>query len=74
MRWYSVLTAVFTGIALLQYGSGPYLVGSMMNFLDHTNDTTGMVRGCLTPDGETMTEYHAKPIIIQVIVLFFLLS
>lgn len=57
--------SVLMGTALLSYGSRPYLAGSMMNFLDHTNATTGEVRGCLTPASPTTTIYHAKPVVIQ---------
>lgn len=37
----------------------------MLNFISQTNLTTGEVKGCLTPDGETLTLYHAKPLLIQ---------
>eukprot|EP00966_Prymnesium_polylepis_P194406 4506938-Prymnesium_polylepis.1 len=33
--------AFFMGVALDEFGSRPYLAGTMMNFLDHTNVTTG---------------------------------
>lgn len=52
------------GVALLDFGSAPYLEGSMMNFLDNTN-STGYVQGCLLPSGATGTIYHAKPVVIQ---------
>ncbi|KAH3760752.1 glycogen debranching enzyme [Pelomyxa schiedti] len=58
--------SVFMGVAMMRdFGSAPYLAGSMMNFLDHTDNDTGEVAGCLTPDGSSPTLYHAKPIIIQ---------
>ena len=56
----------FTGVALLEFGSRPYLAGSMMNFLEHTNLTDGTVEGCLVPDQPPQgVIYHAKPLIIQ---------
>ena len=58
--------SMFLGIATLGEGSAPYLVGSMMNFLSHTDVKDGEVSGCLTPSGGTPTVYHAKPIVIQV--------
>jgi hypothetical protein len=57
--------SMLTGTALLSIGSAPYLAGSMKNFLDHTNLTTGMVKGCLTPGGVYPAIYHAKPVVIQ---------
>ncbi len=33
--------SLFMGVATLNFGSAEYLAGSMMNFLDHTNLTTG---------------------------------
>ena len=57
--------SMFTGVALLQYGSAKYFEGSMLNFLDHTNLTTGQVEGCLLPSGDTGTIFHAKPVVIQ---------
>ena len=53
------------GVALNDYGSRRYLAGTMKNFLDHTNITTGEVQGCLKPSGATGGIYHAKPIIVQ---------
>lgn len=58
--------SLFMGVALDEYGSRPYLAGTMKNFLDHTNTTTGEVQGCLTPTGSTGIIYHAKPVIVQV--------
>ena len=55
----------FEGVALLEFGSAPYLAGAMANFLDHTNVTDGQVQGCLIPSGATGTIFHAKPVIIQ---------
>lgn len=57
----------FAGIGLLQppLNGGPYLLGSMMNFLHYTNPETGEVPGCLTPTGPSTTLAHAKPVIIQ---------
>ena len=57
--------SMFTGIALLQYGSAPYLAGSMKNFFSQVNLTDGTVKGCLTPEGASQTIYHAKPVLIQ---------
>lgn len=57
--------SMFTGVALLEYGSAPFFEGSMLNFLDHTNLTTGAVEGCLLPSGDTGTIFHAKPVVIQ---------
>jgi len=37
----------------------------MSNFLSKVNLSTGEVKGCLTPEGDTPTLYHAKPILIQ---------
>ena len=56
---------MITGTALLELGSAPYLAGSMKNFLSGVDLSTGMVKGCLTPDGATPTIYHAKPVLIQ---------
>jgi neutral trehalase len=56
--------SMFMGVAMLEFGSAPYLEGSMKNFLDHTN-STGDVEGCLIPAGGTGTIYHAKPVVIQ---------
>ena len=58
--------SLFLGVALRNYGSLPYLAGTMRNFLDHTNVTTGEVQGAMTPKGATGAIYHAKPVIIQV--------
>ena len=41
--------SMMTGAGLLAFGSAPYLAGSMMNFLDGVNLTTGMVKGCVPP-------------------------
>ena len=57
--------SLFMGVALFPFGSAPYLAGSMANFLDHTNLTTGQVQGCLLPTGGTGTIFHAKPVVIQ---------
>ncbi len=57
--------ALFMGVALADLGAIPYLAGTMMNFLDHTNVSTGEVQGCLKPDGSTGAIYHAKPVVIQ---------
>ena len=57
--------SMITGAALLELGSAPYLAGSMKNFLSGVDLSTGMVKGCLTPDGATPTIYHAKPVLIQ---------
>ena len=56
---------MFTGVALFEFGSAPYLSGSMENFLYHTNTQSGEVQGCLLPSGATGTIFHAKPVIIQ---------
>ena len=56
---------MFMGIALAKYGSLPYLTGTMKNFLEFTNLSTGELQGCLTPAGPTGGIYHAKPVIIQ---------
>jgi hypothetical protein len=45
--------SMFLGVATLQWGSGPYLTGSMMNFLSNTSVPGGEVKGCLTPTGAT---------------------
>mmetsp|Transcript_46525 Transcript_46525/g.75943 ORF Transcript_46525/g.75943 Transcript_46525/m.75943 type:complete len:86 (+) Transcript_46525:46-303(+) len=37
--------SVFTGVGLFPFGSAPYLAGSMMNFLDWTNEDSGEVEG-----------------------------
>lgn len=57
--------SMFTGLGLLEFGSAPYFAGSMLNFLDWTNETDGTLPGCLTPQGPSPTLSHAKPIIIQ---------
>lgn len=57
--------ALFIGVALREEGALPYLAGTMMNFLDHTNVIDGMVKGCLKPDNADGTLYHAKPVVIQ---------
>ena len=56
---------MFMGIALLDYGSLPYFVGTFKNFLSAVNVTNGDLPGCLTPNGPSATLYHAKPLIIQ---------
>jgi alpha,alpha-trehalase len=56
--------SMFMGVAMLEFGSAPYLEGSMKNFLDHTN-SSGYVEGCLLPTGGTGTIYHVKPVVIQ---------
>jgi hypothetical protein len=57
--------SLFMGVAMRNHGSTPYLAGTMRNFLDHTNVSTGQVQGGLTPEGATNVIYHAKPVIIQ---------
>eukprot|EP01138_Halocafeteria_seosinensis_P002431 gb/GECG01002488.1/.p1 GENE.gb/GECG01002488.1/~~gb/GECG01002488.1/.p1 ORF type:complete len:419 (+),score=51.68 gb/GECG01002488.1/:1-1257(+) len=57
--------SVFTGIGLLEFGGAPYLAGSMKNFFHKTNTDTGVVKGCITPDKDSDTIYHAKPLLIQ---------
>jgi glycogen debranching enzyme len=57
--------ALFAGIGALPFGGGRYLLGSMLNFLEHTDLSTGAVPGCLTPTGPSSTLAHAKPVIIQ---------
>jgi len=56
---------VHEGVGMLDFGSAPYFAGSMMNFLDWTNETDGSLPGCLTPTGPSPTIYHAKPVVIQ---------
>ena len=55
----------FMGVSLLDYGSLPYLRGSMLNFLDKVDLENGEVQGCLKPTGATGSIYHAKPVLIQ---------
>jgi hypothetical protein len=57
--------SMFTGTALLEFGSAPYLAGSMKNFFSQVNVSDGTVKGCLTPEGASETIYHAKPVLIQ---------
>jgi alpha,alpha-trehalase len=57
--------SMFMGVALLDYGSLPYFVGTFHNFLSAVNLTNGDLPGCLTPNGPSATLYHAKPLIIQ---------
>ena len=58
--------ACFLGISSARdFNGSRFFVGSMSNFLAKTNVTTGEVKGCLTPGGDTPTLFHAKPIIIQ---------
>ena len=58
--------SVFLGVVSSRdFNGSRYFVGSMSNFLAKTNLTTGEVKGCLTPDGDSPTLFHAKPIIIQ---------
>ena len=45
--------AFFMGVGLFGYGSGRYLAGTMLNFLNHTDPTTGEVQGCIKPSGAT---------------------
>lgn len=57
--------SLFMGVALRDYGSTPYFVGTFKTFLESTNVSTGELPGCITPDGPAATLYHAKPVIIQ---------
>ena len=57
--------SMFTGLALLPFGSAPYFEGSMLNFLANVNVSSGDVEGCLLPSGGTGTIFHAKPVILQ---------
>lgn len=68
--------SVFTGLALLDLGSAPYLAGSMKNFFDQTNSTTGEVTICVDPTTTSpscssdpadnqASGSHAKPLLIQ---------
>ena len=58
--------SVFLGVASSRdFNGSRYFVGSMSNFLAKTNLSTGEVKGCLTPGGDTPTLFHAKPIIVQ---------
>jgi len=68
--------SVFTGVALLDLGSAPYLAGAMMNFFDQTNETTGEVTICVDPtttspscssdpSDNISSGSHAKPVLIQ---------
>ena len=66
--------AVFLGVATLRLGNGPYLAGSMRNFFEATNVSTGAVTGCLTTSKPVVCSaspsqhdalVHAKPILIQ---------
>lgn len=66
--------AVFLGVATLAFGNRAYFAGSMRNFLDSTNISTGAVTGCLTWNLPTVCSsspkehdalVHAKPILIQ---------
>ena len=57
--------SMLTGTALLDFGSAPYLAGSMKNFFSQVNVSDGTVKGCLTPEGASETIYHAKPVLIQ---------
>ncbi|GMH59219.1 hypothetical protein TrST_g13041 [Triparma strigata] len=68
--------SVFTGLALLDLGSAPYLAGSMKNFFDQTNLTTGEVTICVDPTTTSpscssdpadnqASGSHAKPLLIQ---------
>jgi len=56
--------SLFAGIGVIPFGGARYLLGSFLNFLDHT-DASGCVPGCLTPKGPSSTLAHAKPVIIQ---------
>jgi len=60
---------MFMGVALLDYGSLPYFVGTFKNFLAATNLTDGTLPGCVTPAGPAATLYHAKPLIVQAALL-----
>jgi len=55
---------VFAGIGALQFGSAPYLCGSMKCFFSAVDLSTGRVPGCLTPAGPSTTLAHAKPVLI----------
>ena len=58
--------SVFLGVVSARdFGGARYFVGSMMNFLAKVNLTSGEVKGCLTPGGDSPTLFHAKPILIQ---------
>jgi hypothetical protein len=58
--------SVFLGVASARdFNASSYFIGSMSNFLSKTNITTGEVKGCLTPQGDSPTLFHAKPILIQ---------
>lgn len=67
--------AVFLGVATLRYGNRAYLAGSMRNFFDATNLSTGAVTGCLTREPPVVCSssrtaehdalVHAKPILVQ---------
>lgn len=68
--------SVFTGLALLPLGSAPYLSGSMKNFFEATNMSTGAVTICLDPSdphpscssdpaANAESGSHAKPLLIQ---------
>lgn len=66
--------AVFLGVATLRFGNRAYFAGSMRNFFDATNLSTGAVTGCLTWNlpvvcSSSPTEHdalvHAKPILVQ---------
>jgi hypothetical protein len=53
--------AVYLGVGSLRFGSAPFFVGSMLNFLSAVSLPDGEVRGCLTPDGSTPYLRRAKP-------------
>ena len=66
--------SVFLGVATLDFGNQAYFAGSMQNFFEATNLTTGAVTGCLTwnlpvvcssSPKEHDALVHAKPILIQ---------
>eukprot|EP00742_Colponemidia_sp_Colp-10_P008873 GILJ01009637.1.p1 GENE.GILJ01009637.1~~GILJ01009637.1.p1 ORF type:complete len:419 (-),score=52.69 GILJ01009637.1:73-1329(-) len=56
--------SMFTGVGLLEFGSAPYLAGSMLNFLANSTED-GKIPGCLTPSGPSAVIYHAKPVLVQ---------
>jgi len=67
--------SVFTGVALLDLGSAPYLAGSMKNFFEQT-DANGQVAICVDPSTTSpscssdpadnpQVKTHAKPLLIQ---------
>lgn len=58
--------SMYLGVAMmLTGGSGPYLIGTVKNFLERVDIASGEVKGCLTPAGASSTLYHAKPVLLQ---------